>query len=311
MKVSMFHLMPHRELPADFTERLQVGVGDSAVARAGRPGPGRAVLQLDARRAHPRAEMGFDGICVNEHHQNAYGFMPNPNVMGSVLARATNHLDVAIVQMGSTLPTTQPADPGRRGVRACSTASAAGGWSPACRLGTPMDANMVHGHPADRAARPLLRGPRADPAGLAVPGDVRLQRQVQPAALRQHLAPADPAAPPAGVDPGAGQPVHLALRRPARPQLLHALVLRQPDRQADHGRLLGVRRRRGPRPQPLPGRVRPDGLRGRHRRAGREAVRRARPVLLRQVPPRAAHWWARPATRTTRAWPTASAPARR
>ena len=35
------------------------------------------------------AESGFDGVCTNEHHQNAYGFMVNPNMMGSVLARAT------------------------------------------------------------------------------------------------------------------------------------------------------------------------------------------------------------------------------
>jgi hypothetical protein len=23
-------------------------------------------------------ELGFDGVCVNEHHQNAYGLMPSP-----------------------------------------------------------------------------------------------------------------------------------------------------------------------------------------------------------------------------------------
>ena len=27
-------------------------------------------------------ELGFDGVCVNEHHQNAYGTMPSPNLMG-------------------------------------------------------------------------------------------------------------------------------------------------------------------------------------------------------------------------------------
>src|SRR5260370_4015054 len=34
--------------------------------------------------------------------------MPSPNLMGSVLAKQTNGLDVAIVQMGMTLPTTSP-----------------------------------------------------------------------------------------------------------------------------------------------------------------------------------------------------------
>ena len=31
-------------------------------------------------------ELGFDGICVNEHHQNAYGLMPSPVVMAAAMA---------------------------------------------------------------------------------------------------------------------------------------------------------------------------------------------------------------------------------
>ena len=34
-------------------------------------------------------ELGFDGVCVNEHHQTAYGMMPSPIVMASILARQT------------------------------------------------------------------------------------------------------------------------------------------------------------------------------------------------------------------------------
>ena len=30
-------------------------------------------------------EVGFDGVCVNEHHQTCYGLMPSPNVMASTL----------------------------------------------------------------------------------------------------------------------------------------------------------------------------------------------------------------------------------
>ena len=33
------------------------------------------------------AELGFDGVAVNEHHQNAYGLMPSPVVVASSLAR--------------------------------------------------------------------------------------------------------------------------------------------------------------------------------------------------------------------------------
>ena len=31
-------------------------------------------------------ELGFDGVCVNEHHQNAYGLIPSPNIIAGALA---------------------------------------------------------------------------------------------------------------------------------------------------------------------------------------------------------------------------------
>jgi alkanesulfonate monooxygenase SsuD/methylene tetrahydromethanopterin reductase-like flavin-dependent oxidoreductase (luciferase family) len=43
------------------------------------------------------AELGFDGISVNEHHQNAYGLMPSPVVMAAALARRTKHAKIAIL----------------------------------------------------------------------------------------------------------------------------------------------------------------------------------------------------------------------
>ena len=60
-------------------------------------------------------EMGFDAIGVNEHHQNAYGMMPSPNLMAAALARRTQQRDAARArQLDRAL---QPADPRRRGVR--------------------------------------------------------------------------------------------------------------------------------------------------------------------------------------------------
>ena len=43
------------------------------------------------------AELGFDGISVNEHHQNAYGLMPSPVVMAAALARNTENCKIAIL----------------------------------------------------------------------------------------------------------------------------------------------------------------------------------------------------------------------
>lgn len=42
-------------------------------------------------------ELGFDGVCVNEHHQNAYGLMPSPVVMASALASKTERVKIAIL----------------------------------------------------------------------------------------------------------------------------------------------------------------------------------------------------------------------
>ena len=90
------------------------------------------------------AQCGFDGVCTNEHHQNAYGFMPSPNIMGSVLAKLTNGSNVAIVQMGATLPTSNP--PIRvaeeYGMLDCISGGRLVAGMP---LGTPMDANLCYG----------------------------------------------------------------------------------------------------------------------------------------------------------------------
>ncbi len=46
--------------------------------------------------------LGFDGVCVNEHHQTAYGLMPSPVVIASILARETKKVRIAI--LGSAIP---------------------------------------------------------------------------------------------------------------------------------------------------------------------------------------------------------------
>ncbi len=64
--------------------------------------------------------------------------------MGSVLARATNGMDCAIVQMGSTLPSTQP--PQRVAEEYAMLDCISGGHLVAgMPLGTAMDVNMAYG----------------------------------------------------------------------------------------------------------------------------------------------------------------------
>ena len=42
-------------------------------------------------------QLGFDGVCVNEHHQTAYGGMPSPNIMAACLARRTKQAKLVIL----------------------------------------------------------------------------------------------------------------------------------------------------------------------------------------------------------------------
>jgi alkanesulfonate monooxygenase SsuD/methylene tetrahydromethanopterin reductase-like flavin-dependent oxidoreductase (luciferase family) len=108
MKVCMFHLMPYRDLPADFERRYKSAFIDPLwfdVADSEKVGEYYNATLDELLYA---AKAGFHGLCTNQHHQNVYGFMANPSLMGSVLAKETNGGDVAIVQLGSTLPSTTP-----------------------------------------------------------------------------------------------------------------------------------------------------------------------------------------------------------
>src|SRR5260370_40353276 len=104
----MLHLMPSRGLRTDFEQRYQYVLVDPPFWELADPEKISQYYNWTLDELTYAAKAGMDGICVNEHHQNAYGFMPSPNLMGSALARATNGLNTAIVQMGATLPTTIP-----------------------------------------------------------------------------------------------------------------------------------------------------------------------------------------------------------
>ena len=108
MKVCMFHLMPYRDLPPDFAQRYNSAYIDPQwfdVADADKVG---AYYNWTLDELVYAAKAGMHGVCTNQHHQNVYGFMANPSLMGSVLAKLTNGENTAIIQIGSTLPSTSP-----------------------------------------------------------------------------------------------------------------------------------------------------------------------------------------------------------
>ena len=108
MKVCMFHLMPHRDLPADFDKRYKSAYIDPVWFDVADPDRVGQYYNWTLDEMVYAARAGMHGLCTNQHHQNVYGFMANPSLMGSVLAKLTNGLNVAIVQIGSTLPSTSP-----------------------------------------------------------------------------------------------------------------------------------------------------------------------------------------------------------
>jgi alkanesulfonate monooxygenase SsuD/methylene tetrahydromethanopterin reductase-like flavin-dependent oxidoreductase (luciferase family) len=88
------------------------------------------------------AEMGFDGICVNEHHQNGYGLMPSPNLIAASLARRTR--DAALVVMGNSLALYNP--PTRVAEEMAMLDCISGGRLVAgFPVGTPMDTCFAYG----------------------------------------------------------------------------------------------------------------------------------------------------------------------
>jgi alkanesulfonate monooxygenase SsuD/methylene tetrahydromethanopterin reductase-like flavin-dependent oxidoreductase (luciferase family) len=104
----MFHLMPYRDLPPDFGERYKSAYIDPVwfdVADADKVGQ---YYNWTLDEFVYAANAGIHGLCTNQHHQNVYGFMSNPSLMGAALAKLTNGQHVAIIQLGSTLPSTTP-----------------------------------------------------------------------------------------------------------------------------------------------------------------------------------------------------------
>jgi alkanesulfonate monooxygenase SsuD/methylene tetrahydromethanopterin reductase-like flavin-dependent oxidoreductase (luciferase family) len=105
MKLLWFHLMPYTDLPDDFKEK-HPSVWVDIDPRLFDPAKAHHMYNDFMDELEFAAEVGFDGICVNEHHQNAYGLMPSPNLIATSLARRTR--DTAICVMGNSLALYNP-----------------------------------------------------------------------------------------------------------------------------------------------------------------------------------------------------------
>jgi alkanesulfonate monooxygenase SsuD/methylene tetrahydromethanopterin reductase-like flavin-dependent oxidoreductase (luciferase family) len=102
MQFFYFHLMPWPHLPADF-DRRHPSSWVTLPNHIYDPKRGH-VLYNEYLDELERAEaLGFDGLGVNEHHQNAYGTVPSPNLMAAALVRRTKKAKIAILGNGISL----------------------------------------------------------------------------------------------------------------------------------------------------------------------------------------------------------------
>lgn len=96
MQVFFFHLMPYADLDLSVKDEYRsvwVVLPNSHFD----PKKGHALYNRYLDELELAAELGFDGVAVNEHHQTAYGLMPSPIVMASALARRTTDTKIAIL----------------------------------------------------------------------------------------------------------------------------------------------------------------------------------------------------------------------
>ncbi len=100
MKFTWFNLMPWPHLPDDFRQKNK-SVWVDIDSTLYDPVKGHDVYNDYLDMLEYADSLGFDGIGVNEHHQNAYGLMPSPNIMAAAVSRRA--LNAAIVVLGNSL----------------------------------------------------------------------------------------------------------------------------------------------------------------------------------------------------------------
>src|SRR6266540_2677494 len=105
MKFHFFHLMPYADLPDDFRQKYR-SVWVDVPSHLYDPVRGHELYNEYLDELEYAASVGFDGICVNEHHQNAYGLMPSPNLMAAALARRAPH--AALIVLGDSIALYNP-----------------------------------------------------------------------------------------------------------------------------------------------------------------------------------------------------------
>ena len=280
MKLLWFHLMPYTELPEDFRQKhpsVWVDIHSSLFD------PKRAHLMYNdfMDEMEFAADCGFDAVCCNEHHSNGYGLMPSPNLIASAISRRTK--DTAICVMGNSLALYNP--PTRVAEEFAMIDCISGGRLIAgFPVGTPMDTCYCYGQNPSLLRERYLEAHDLVMKRLAGRRHLRVQRPLQSAALREHLAASGAASASTGVDTGRRLDRDVAVVRADGLRLRVPVVFRLQGRPRDDGRFLGRDVAPGQGPQSVSRRLPAIRRRGGDAREGDGAVSRTCRILLRPLP---------------------------
>ena len=141
MKCHWFHLMPYQDLPEDFKEK-HPSVWVDVSSELFDPARGHQFYNEYLDQLEFADSLGFDGICVNEHHANAYGLMPSPNLILAALARRTSNS--SLIVLGNSIALYNP--PIRIAEEMAMLDCISGGrFVAGFPVGTSMDTNFAYG----------------------------------------------------------------------------------------------------------------------------------------------------------------------
>ncbi len=141
MKFVWFNLMPWPDLPDDFRANHR-SVWVDIDQKLFDPVRANELYHQYMDQLEYADAMGFDGIGVNEHHQNAYGIMPSPNIIAAGLARRTSKAAICVI--GNSIALYNP--PIRVAEEFAMLDCISGGRLVAgFPVGTPMDTNFSYG----------------------------------------------------------------------------------------------------------------------------------------------------------------------
>jgi alkanesulfonate monooxygenase SsuD/methylene tetrahydromethanopterin reductase-like flavin-dependent oxidoreductase (luciferase family) len=96
-----WHFMAYPYLPADFDSRYDSGWVTVPNTLWDRDRASELYQEYIDQLVYAD-ELGFDGMVLNEHHQNIYGLMPSPNIIAAALTQRTKR--GKIVVLGNLLP---------------------------------------------------------------------------------------------------------------------------------------------------------------------------------------------------------------